>query len=183
MNRKQRKVAAYSLLPLLALFAWVTYIGRDQIINRSFSNNGHLNMIVSAAEKVVQQPFFGRGAGFAWPASHYLPSGEAYNPENQYLQIWLEYGVFWFAWRMYLYLRLHVIGWKAYKLDQDEKKKLVKKTREYGLMIFGLSLGLFGLSIEWFVLHSFVDRMIVYPFMAIFGLTYALYLKSLINKH
>ena len=94
MNRKHRRIAMYSFLPLLLLFAGVTYVGRDQIINRSFSNDGHLSMIVSAAQKVIQKPFFGRGAGFAGPASHYLPAGEAYNPENQYLQIWLEYGVF-----------------------------------------------------------------------------------------
>jgi O-antigen ligase len=112
-----------------------------------------------------------------------LPAGEAYNPENQYLQIWLEYGIFWFAWRMYLYLWLHVIGRKAYKLEQDEHHKLMKKTRQYGMIIFALSLWLFGLTIEWIFLHSFVDRMIVYPFMAIFGLAYALYLKSLTNKH
>ncbi|MCX6822806.1 MAG: O-antigen ligase family protein [candidate division SR1 bacterium] len=184
MNRKHWKVALYSFLPLLLLFAGVTYVGRDQIINRSFSNNGHLSMIVSAAQKVIQKPFFGRGAGFAGPASHYLPAGEAYNPENQYLQIWLEYGVFGFAGRMYLYLWLHLIGRNAYKLEQHtEKHKLLKKARLYGILIFGLSLGLFGLTIEGFVLHSFVDRMIVYPFMAVFGLTYALYLKSLTNKH
>lgn len=182
MKREHRKIAAYSFLPLLLLFAWVTYVGRDQIINRQFSNNGHLNMIVSAAQKVVQKPFFGRGAGFAGPASHYLAQGEAYNPENQYLQIWLEYGIFWFAWRMYLYVWLHLIGRKAYKLEQDEKKKIVKKTRQYGIRVFGLSLGLLGLSIEGMFLHSFVDRMIVYPFMAIFGLMYALYLKSLHTK-
>jgi hypothetical protein len=40
------------------------------------------------------------------------------------------------------------------------------------------SLGLLGLSIEWLVLHSFVDRMVVYPFMALFGLAYAVYYKS-----
>ena len=184
MNRKHRRIAMYSFLPLLLLFAGVTYVGRDQIINRSFSNDGHLSMLVSATEKIIQKPFFGRGAGFAGPASHYLPSGQAYNTENQYLQIWLEYGVFWFAWRMYLYLWLHLIGRNAYKLEQKtEKHKIQKKTRLYGILIFGLSLGLLGLSIEWFVLEGFVDRMIVYPFMAIFGLTYALYLKSLTNKH
>lgn len=183
MQRKHRRIAAYSFLPILVVFAWVTYVGRDQIINRDFSNNGHLNMIVSAAQKVLQKPFFGRWAGFAGPASHYLPSGEAYNPENQYLQIWLEYGILWFAWRMYLYLRLHLIGRNAYKLEQSEKHRMLKKTKQYGILVFGLSLWLLGLSIEWMFLHSFVDRMIVYPFMAVFGLTYALYLKSLTNKH
>lgn len=179
MQRKHRKIAAYSFLPVLVVFAWVTYVGRDQIINRDFSNNGHIKMIASAAQKVIQKPIFGRGAGFAGPASHYLAEGEAYNPENQYLQIWLEYGILWFAWWMYLYLWLHLIWRNAYKLEQDEKHRMLKKTKQYGILVFGLSLWLLWLSVEWLVLHSFVDRMIVYPFMAIFGLTYALYLKSL----
>jgi hypothetical protein len=80
---------------------------------------------------------------------------------------------------MYLYLWLHLIWRNAYKLEQDEKHRMLKKTKQYGILVFGLSLWLLWLSIEWLVLHSFVDRMIVYPFMAIFGLTYALYLKSL----
>lgn len=179
MQRKHWKIAIYSFLPLLFLFAWVTYIGREQIIHREFSNNGHIDMIASAAQKVLQKPFFGRGPWFAGPASHYLVDGDAYNPENQYLQIWLEYGIFWFAGRIYLYLWLHVIGRKAYVLEQAQKHTLVKKTRHYGIVIFALSLGLLGLSIEWLVLHSFVDRMIIYPFMALFWLAYALYLKSL----
>jgi len=183
MQRKHWKIAAYSFLPVILLFAWVTYVGREQIIHREFSNNGHIKMIASAAHKVLQKPFFGRGPGFAGPASHYLVDGEPYNPENQYLQIWLEYGILWFAWRMYLYVWLHLIGRKAYTLEQEHKRKLMKRTRQYGMVIFALSLWLLWLSIEWLVLHSFVDRMVVYPFMALFGISYALYVKSLTNKH
>ena len=67
--------------------------------------------------------------------------------------------------------------------EKNEKHKIIKKTRQYGILVFAFSLGVLGLSIEGFVLHSFVDRMIVYPFMALFGLTYALYLKSLTKNH
>jgi hypothetical protein len=49
------------------------------------------------------------------------------------------------------------------------------------LIMIAFSLGLFGLSIEWMVLHSFVDRMIVYPFMTLFGIYYAIYYKEKIN--
>lgn len=41
------------------------------------------------------------------------------------------------------------------------------------LLAFGI--GLFGLALEGLVLHSFVDRMIVYPFMLLFGLGYGQY--------
>ena len=100
----------------------------------------------------------------------------AYNPENQFLQIRIEYGIFGFIGRMALYLYLHKIGYTGYLDTLDPKKS--KQQRFYGYIIVAFSLGLLGLSIEWLVLHSFVDRMVVYPFMALFGLAYAVYYKS-----
>jgi|GEM_PF-4845826 len=58
----------------------------------------------------------------------------------------------------------------------DQKKS--KQNRFYGYIILAFSLGLLGLSIEGLVLHSFVDRMIVYPFMALFGIAFAVYYKN-----
>lgn len=183
MDRKSRKIALYSFLPLFLLFGTVTYIGRDQIISREFSNTGHFRLALNAIQKIWEKPFWWQWAWFAWPASQYLSEEEAYNPENQYLQIWLEYGILWFAGRLYLYWFLHWIGYKAYRDEKNEKHKIIKKTRQYGILVFAFSLGVLWLSIEWLFLHSFVDRMIVYPFMALFGITYALYLKSLNRNH
>jgi len=99
----------------------------------------------------------------------------AYNPENQFLQIWIEYGVLAFIWWMVLYLYLHKVWYTAYLETKDIKKS--KQERFYSYIILAFSLGLLGLSIEGLVLHSFVDRMIVYPFMALFGIAYAVYIK------
>lgn len=181
MQRKHRRIALYSFLPVLLVFAGVTYVGRDQIIHRQFSNTGHFKLVINALTKVGERPIRGQGAGFAGPASHFEGSTQAYNPENQYLQIWLEYGILGLAGRLYLYLYLHMIGYQAYRREHAIEHKIVKKTRQYGVIVFALSLGVLGLSIEGLVLHSFVDRMIVYPLMAVFGIAYALYLKSL-NK-
>ena len=183
MDRKSWRLALYGFLPLFLVFGTVTYIGRDQIISRDFSNTGHFRLVLNALQKVADKPFWWQGAWFAGPASQFLGADRAYNPENQYLQIWLEYGILWFAGRLYLYWFLHWIGYKAYMDEKNEKHKIIKKTRQYGILVFAFSLGVLGLSIEGFVLHSFVDRMIVYPFMALFGLTYALYLKSLTKNH
>jgi hypothetical protein len=79
---------------------------------------------------------------------------------------------------MYLYLFLHRIGYKAYRDEKEDSTTKVRHNKEYSLILFAFSLGILGLSVEGFVLHSFVDRMIVYPFMALFGITYALYLTS-----
>jgi hypothetical protein len=56
--------------------------------------------------------------------------------------------------------------------------KQTKTMSKLSLIMIAFSLGLFWLSIEWMVLHSFVDRMIVYPFVALFGMYYAIYYKE-----
>lgn len=176
LDSRVRKKALYVIFPLILGFAVITYIWRDQIISRSFSNTWHIKEIARALGKIWERPISWQWVATAWPASHQVEDVKAYNPENQYLQIWLEYGVFGFAGWMFLYLYLHYIGYAAYRREQEEK--VIKKTRRFGKLIFAFSLGLLGLSIEWLVLHSFVDRMIVYPFMALFGIVYALYYKS-----
>ncbi len=180
-KRQFRKAALYGFVPLFAVFVVVTYFGQKQIISREFSNTGHFRMIAQALTKVADRPLRGQGAGSAGPASFQVKDQVAYNPENQYLQIRIEYWFLWFAGWMLLYGYLHWIGYKSYEEDKDKKNKIIKKTKLYGVMVFAFSLWLLGLSIEWLVLQSFVDRMIVYPFMALFAITYALYIKSLPN--
>lgn len=174
------KIAMYTIIPLLLIFWTVTYIGRDQIIARQFSNTGHFKMIMEAITKIKEKPLWWQWAGSAWPASHHLGKGKEYNPENQFLQIWLEYGIIGFIGRMLLYCYLMKIGYSAYHESIDPTN--VKKNRFYWAIVFAFSLGLVGISIQWLVLHSFVDRMIVYPYTALFGMAYAIYCKSLNSK-
>lgn len=171
------KLALYMFVPLILLFAGATYISRDQIIEREYSNTWHLELLVEAVNKVKEKPLFGRWAGSAGPVTHHTgdPADE-YNPENQYLQIWIEYGIFWFAGWAIMYIWLLYVGYKAYRDIHTHKQS--KNVRHLAWMVFAFSLGLFGLSIEGLVLHSFVDRMIVYPFMALFAITYAIYYKE-----
>lgn len=53
-----------------------------------------------------------------------------------------------------------------------ENKKLI------ATIVFAFGLGILWLSIEGMVLHPFVDRMIVYPFVALFAIAYGLYSKE-----
>ena len=163
------------------MFLVVAYFGKNEIISREFSNTWHLRSVIEAVQKISDRPIWWLGAWSAGPASFYVWEWKEYNPENQYLQIWLEYWIFGFAGWLYLYLYMHWIGYKAYEEEKEQKNKIIKKTRFYWLIVFAFSLGILWLSIEGIVLHSFVDRMIVYPFMALFGLSYGIYLKSL-NK-
>jgi len=181
-GRRFRKTALYSFLPFIILLLIVTRFGRSQIISREFSNTWHLRSVLEAVQKIWERPIRWQGAGSAWPASYQInEKWKAYNPENQYLQIWMEYGIFGFVGWIYLYFYLHSIGYRSYINEREHKNKIIKKVRFYWIIIFAFSLWLLWLSIEWLVLHSFVDRMIVYPFMALFGISYGIYLKSL-NK-
>jgi len=90
-----------------------------------------------------------------------------YNPENQYLQILMEYGILWliawglcFVWILWYAFRT----WKKYHMYSMNKKQEVLY-----LSIIGLGLGLLWLCAEGVVLHSLVDRMVVYPFFLLYG--------------
>jgi len=175
--RKNLKyILLYWWVPVLLLFWTVTYLWRDQIINRQFSNTGHIRMIQEAINKIIEKPRFWQWASSAWPASYQLTDGKKYNPENQFLQIWIEYWIFGFIAWMLLYWWLHVVWFKA--LIKSKNHNVSKQTKYIWFILFCLSLWLAWLSICWLVLHSFVDRMIVYPIMALFWVVYALYKKQ-----
>ena len=178
LYRKQnKKLFLWFLIPFVCVLWIVTYYGKDQIIYRDYSNTGHIKELIIAVDKIKEKPIFGQWAASAGPASHHLWEWKEYNPENQYLQIWIEYGLFAFVGWMYLYIFLNFVWLKAFKNDyMDETAS--KEMKHLSLIIFAFSLGMIGLSIEGLVLHSFVDRMIVYPFVTLFGVYYASYYRA-----
>ena len=181
--RKYRKMALRWFVPLFLFFGLVTYFWQKQIITREFSNTGHFRLVVEALQKIWEKPLRWQWAGTAWPASHQVDGIKAYNPENQYLQIWLEYGLLWFLWRLALYGYLHWIAYKSYEEEKRSDDKMTKKRKLYGTIVFAFGVGILWLSIEGIVLQSFVDRMIVYPFMALFAIAYGLYIKEKKIQH
>ncbi len=188
-HKHWKKMLLYFWGPALLLIWTAGYFAADQIVHRQFSNTWHLNEIKVALKKIQAHPLLWAGVGSAGPASHQIKQFEPYNPENQYLQIWVEYGIFGFLWWGYLYFFLHYVGYLAWK---DEKKYLCKNTHKnnkkmyikkdkilqrYHYYIIAFSLGILGLSIENLVLHGFVDRMIVYPVMLLFWLSYGIWVR------
>lgn len=97
------KLSVYLFLPLLALFAGAIYVGKDQIISREYSNTGHKELVLEAVQKISDRPIWGEGAGTAGPVTHHNDDIPEYNPENQFLQIWIEYGLFGFVGWMILF--------------------------------------------------------------------------------
>lgn len=176
--RKYRKIALRWFIPLILLFAIVTYFGQKEIISRDFSNTGHLRHIQEGIDHIAERPIRGLGAGTAGPASHQVEGIKNYNPENQYLQIWIEYGFLWFLWWIFLYGYLHWIGRRAHKDERQITNKTSENKKLLASIVFAFWLGILWLSIEGMVLHPFVDRMIVYPFVALFAIAYGLYFRE-----
>ncbi|MDO4713461.1 MAG: O-antigen ligase family protein [bacterium] len=152
--------------------------------------------MVAGVQIGLQNPITGRGIGYSGPASHqlclnapqtprcqiiaetnqkYSMTTPGYNPENQYVQIFMEYGLlglipwlFCFGWLLWESLRLIF----PYLKELKKGKKADRKQLTQLLIGIAFGLGLRGLALEGLMLHSFVDRMIVYPFMLLWGLRY-----------
>ena len=179
------------VLPICVVLGILAYLGRDQIVHRSFSTVWHVDMLVQWREMFIQDPRRGQWAASAWPWSHRWDS-TWFNPENQFLQIMIEFGLIWFGIRGLLYGSLHLLwiskknkissswnGWKQKKsqdntfTDADTCMHTIWYIAPHKKIILALCIWLVGLSISGMVLHSLSDRMVVYPFMLILGMIYA----------
>lgn len=192
-----KKIIWQLILPLIVLIglSWAYFYNTSW--ERVHSNIWHIQLPLEGMKIIWENSIWWWWAWYAGPASHqicyenlqdpkcqkikeindkYEITTIGFNPENQYIQIWIEYGIFGFIWWIVMFIWLHLIWYKIW-IDEN-KKKFSKNIRAHGWIIIWFALGLGGLAIEWIVLHSFVDRMIVYPFMALFGLAYALYYKE-----
>ncbi len=176
-RKNMKKYLVKVLIPLLIVLAAIAYFWRNEIIHRSFSNTGHLQLFLQWWEMFTESPLIGKWAGYVGPASHW-DGGLAFNPENQYLQIMIEFGLIGFALWMAIYVFLNRVGIRDYlKVWKSKDKQLPLHYQ----MTLAMSVGMIGLSISGLVLHSFTDRMIVYPMMALFGLILA-YHNSKLGK-
>lgn len=183
------------ILPLIIVWWAIAYLGYDHLINREYSNTWHIKLAKEGFNMFAQSPIFGVWAWTAWPASHRVCQGDQsswvclqiaqinerthtnlkwFNPENQYLQILIEFGIIIFGMWFLVYLFLNIYWFMIY--FKSSKKQLRKDPRIW--YILGFSIGMIWLSIEWFVLHSFVDRMIVYPMMILYWLSLGSFIFS-----
>lgn len=181
------------MLPIVVIAWAIVWLAYNQVVMRYFSNSWHFQLLEESAKMFLQDPWLWRWAGAAWPASHRLCSVEAqsdlcmeisqinkrlwmtnlvgYNTENQYLQVLIEYGAIvfigWFAIFAFLCLFPFYIYFKT------AEKKL---HNEHWILIC-FATWMLWLALEAVVLHSFVDRMIVFPMMLLYGFAFAAYFK------
>ena len=166
------------------------------IFAREHSNTGHAVLLKEGIKLGMESPFFWRGAGYSGPASHQICFNAkensrcekikeintehqittyGYNPENQYVQIFMEYGIlgllpwlFCFFWLLWSGLRVLIPLLSELKKSKKADQRKISQL----FVLFAFWVGMLGLALEGLVLHSFVDRMIVYPMMLLFWLSY-----------
>ncbi len=173
-RKNLKRFLKYILLPLVLVFSFIIYFWYNHVIDRQRSNTWHIQEFVKWWNMFTEAPLFGKWAAYVGPASHWW-DWIAFNPENQFLQILIEFWIVWFLLWFFLYLFFVFVGF-YYFYNTKEKDR---KNNPYLYWLLAFSVGLIWLSIQWMVLHSFVDNMIVYPFMFLFALVFYLYHKKL----
>ena len=188
-----KKIVIYWWIPALIICLAGLWAFKG-IFMRTHSNTWHIVLLEEWIKLWLNKPFSWWGAWYSWPASHqlcynaennsrcdtikeinskYEITTYGYNPENQYVQVFMEYGFLWLIPWLACFFWL-IRSWLKVGKELLEEQKKGKKTNQKKLsqlyLIFWFGLWLLWLGIEGLVLHSFVDRMIVYPFMLLYGL-------------
>lgn len=166
-----------TILPIIVIIIGLWAFFFNDIFWRQYSNTGHINEIKKWITLSVEEPIRWHGAWSAWPASHRNPEVPWFNPENQFLQIFIEFWIIWFLPWIALFAYLSLIWIRSVFKEKEHN--------QFNHIIFALSIWLIGLGISGMVLHSLADRMVVYPFMLLFWIWLNYYLtrnSSVENK-
>ena len=99
-----------------------------------------------------------------------------FNPENQYLQILMEYWIVWILFRLWICVLILWYVAKMIRKYQNKAKSSYQELLYYSLLWFWIWF--IWLCAEWLVLHSLVDRMVIYPFFLLYWITIWLWEKE-----
>jgi len=99
-----------------------------------------------------------------------------FNPENQYLQILMEFWVIWIIFRLSLCIIILRYTIKMIRLYRNKNKSPYQEILYYSLLWYWIWF--LWLCAEGLVLHSLVDRMVIYPFFLLYGITIWLWEKE-----
>ncbi len=134
--------------------------------SRNLSTYEHGRLTFKAINNLKEHPW-GYWLGTFGPSSFYLKSdyksAKEFVPENTYLQIALNNGIF--AFILWLAFWISIIYW----ILKDRYNGFLSNVRFY------LLIWLIGLSIEALFLHIFDDSMVIYLFFVLFW--YFVYIK------
>jgi hypothetical protein len=195
--KKSWKVCVSVLLWIVGSVALIGFLwpadvpvaeNRDQgLWQRELSDKGHVELLLEWFDHIAVYPFYGWGAGAAWPASYRVDrevdvdeveievnqedaSAESFfNTENQYLQIGVEW---WLVGLLFYLLLLLYILWLCFQWYQKTQPE-----SRGGVVSFWLGVGFLWLMAAGMLQHSLVDVQVMMSLMVVMGI--ALWEKTL----
>ncbi len=173
MYRKYTKyIIWWSIAFIIWIFIYIKSWGNSEIFIRTRSDKWHIEFFQQGLDLVKQYWLWWLWAASVWPGSNHIEwVKEVFNPENQYMQIWLEYGLFWLLWWLLSYtiiIKNSIIKWFYIRINQTNYNS-------EDLVFIGIGISILSLSIGGMVLHPFIDSSSMYPFMFFAGLVIGKY--------
>ncbi len=168
---------------IFTILSGIFIIKKWYLQSREYSTTWHIKLTLKWIKMFANKPILWNWPATAWPWTYQLWKKELeFNPENQFLQILDEFGIIWWLWWFIMYWFLIFFAYQPIRLILTHSSKTLNKEQiETNRLIIAMSIWMIWLSISWLVLHSFVDRMIVYPAMLIYWLILANYKLSKSN--
>jgi len=99
-----------------------------------------------------------------------------FNPESQYLQILMEFWIIWILFWLWICGLILFYTAKMIFKYRNKTKSPYQELLYYTLLWFWIWF--IWLCAEWLVLHSLVDRMVIYPFFLLYWITVWLWEKE-----
>lgn len=166
--RKHTKyIIWWAITAIIWIFVYIKLWGNSEIFVRTRSDKWHIEFFQQGVDLIKQYWLWWLGAASVWPGSNHIEwVQEVFNPENQYMQIWLEYGLFWLLWWLISYIiiiKQSITKWFHIRIDKINYNS-------DDLVFIGISISILSLGIGSMVLHPLIDSSSMYPFMLFAGL-------------
>ncbi len=161
-KRRWRQIVLTFLFAILAASVILLW-KNSSLFARNLSDSGHVDHVLQWVRLIADSPWLGYGWWTAGPASYRSLWDDFFNPENQYIQIAVEYGLIWLILRLALYVLLidKAVFFSENRNGSDDIFFSVRRS---------LTLWLLGLAVSGLFLHPAVDSQVMYILMFFFGL-------------
>lgn len=175
-RRHTKQIIITGILWVIAIGWYIMSGWTSELFVRKRSDQGHIKFFLQGLDLVKENRLRGVGAASVGPgAGHINTDVTVFNPENQYMQIWIEYGLFGLITRFMSYFLIFI---KAISLLRKTwRNKKYKNIPQHKLLFWWIGISIITLFIAGIVLHPFVDSSSIYPFMMISGLLWGAYYR------
>lgn len=175
-KKHRKKIIVWWVILIALVWVYISLWWESSLFVRTRSDKWHIEFLQEGFALIKENFLRWLWAASVWPWSNHIEwVKEVFNPENQYMQIRLEYGLFWMIWRLLSYLTITRWSIKSYINQLKNKYNDIDNNT---LPYIGISISIVSLSIAGMVLHPFTDSSSMYPFMLLCGILLWSYTKS-----